>query len=161
MCPCVRSRPMQQPKVRQTELSDTENKPAWARRASGAGRRSWTTSHCSASQHQDNFYSCADPSCCLGLRSPDGLDGGKNVRRAGLRYRHVAHMRIGRWRAAASGSVRARTARCSSPARTRACAKVTAFGWGAFGWPRSASWRMGWDSNPRTLAGWRFSRPLP
>ena len=21
--------------------------------------------------------------------------------------------------------------------------------------------RMGWDSNPRTLAGWRFSRPLP
>jgi site-specific DNA recombinase len=22
-------------------------------------------------------------------------------------------------------------------------------------------WRMGWDSNPRTLAGWRFSRPLP
>ncbi len=23
------------------------------------------------------------------------------------------------------------------------------------------SWRMGWDSNPRTLSGWRFSRPLP
>ena len=23
------------------------------------------------------------------------------------------------------------------------------------------NWRMGWDSNPRTLAGWRFSRPLP
>jgi site-specific DNA recombinase len=21
-------------------------------------------------------------------------------------------------------------------------------------------WRMGWDSNPRALAGWRFSRPL-
>jgi site-specific DNA recombinase len=23
------------------------------------------------------------------------------------------------------------------------------------------NWRMGWDSNPRALADWRFSRPLP
>jgi hypothetical protein len=27
--------------------------------------------------------------------------------------------------------------------------------------PETGAWRMGWDSNPRTLAGWRFSRPLP
>jgi mRNA interferase MazF len=26
---------------------------------------------------------------------------------------------------------------------------------------KQVAWRMGWDSNPRTLAGWRFSRPLP
>ena len=81
------------------------------------------------------------------LRGPDGRFGRDHLRAPGQRVE------------VAEGEVRimgSRSELLRQPAIANGVATV------AGNVPRSVpEWRMGWDSNPRGVAAWRFSRPLP